>query len=246
MDEVPCGYAVTLNDAEALKKYSHLFADTASMFMDEFQSETGKYCSDEITKFLSLHVTVARGGGKQYRYVPVYMCSNTVSLLNPYYTAMGISKRLKQDTKFLKGDGFVLEQGYNEGAANAQSESGISRAFSEHKYMAYANENIYLNDNQAFIEQPKGRCSYLMTIRFEGKDFAIKEFTNQGIMYVDDKIDNTFPRRIAVTTEDHKINYVMLAHNAFTLDVYRTLYRRGCFRFKDLKAKEAAMALLTY
>ena len=35
-----CGYALALNNADAIKKYSHLFSDVQSIFFDEFQSET--------------------------------------------------------------------------------------------------------------------------------------------------------------------------------------------------------------
>ena len=68
---VHCGYAVALNNVDQLKKNSHLFSDTASMLFDEFQSETNHYCSDEVSKLISLHTSVARGQGKMVRYVPV-------------------------------------------------------------------------------------------------------------------------------------------------------------------------------
>ena len=100
IDDISCGYAVSLNSADQLKKYSHLFSDVARMMFDEFQSETNHYCADEIRKFLSVHTSIARGQGEQIRYVPVYMCANPVSIINPYYVEMGISERLKDDTKF--------------------------------------------------------------------------------------------------------------------------------------------------
>ena len=44
-----CGYAICLNDADAIKKNSHFFSDVDSILFDEFQSETNKYCTDELT-----------------------------------------------------------------------------------------------------------------------------------------------------------------------------------------------------
>lgn len=125
---VSCGYAVSLNSADTIKKYSHLFTDVMRILFDEFQSETNHYCSDEIRKFLSVHTSIARGHGEQTRYVPVYMISNPVSIINPYYVEMGISSRLRNDTKFLRGNGYVLEQGYIESASKAQKESGFFKA----------------------------------------------------------------------------------------------------------------------
>ena len=73
--------------------------------MDEFQSETNHYCSMEVEKLISLHTTVARGNGEMARYVPVYLIGNPVSLLNPYYSAVGITNRIQENTKFIRGKG---------------------------------------------------------------------------------------------------------------------------------------------
>ena len=60
-----CGYALSLNSSDQLKKYSHLFSDIDSLIFDEFQSENNKYCPNEISKLISLHTSIARGQGKQ-------------------------------------------------------------------------------------------------------------------------------------------------------------------------------------
>ena len=246
IDGNPCGYALSLNSADQLKKYGHLLSDTDRIFFDEFQSETNHYCQDETKKLISIHTTIARGQGKQIRYVPVYMCSNTVTVLNPYYIELGITDRLRDDTRFLRGDGFVLEQGYIESAAEAQKESGFNRAFSGNAYIAYASENVYLNDNTAFIERPKGSGRYLVTLRYLGTDYAIREFPEAGVVYCDNKPDPSFRGRITVDTADHNINYVMLKRNDFFLSSLRWYFERGCFRFKDLRCKEAVLRALAY
>ena len=246
LNDVSCGYAFALNGADQIKKYSHLFSDVDIMLFDEFQSETNHYCPDEVKKFISLHTSVARGQGKQVRYVPIYMMSNPVSIINPYYVAMGISNRLKDDTKFLRGDGFVLEQGFNESASVAQKESGFNRAFAGNDYVAYSSEAVYLNDSKAFIDRPVGNSRYICTLRYHGVDYGVKEYSDLGIIYCDDKADRTFRTRITVTTEDHNINYVMLKRNDFFLSNLRVLFERGCFRFKDLRCKEAVLTALSY
>lgn len=246
LNEKSCGYAVTLNSADQLKKYSHLLSDVDRMLMDEFQSETNHYCTDEVKKFLSIHTSIARGRGKQVRYLPVYMISNPVSIINPYYVEMGISNRLRSDTKFLRGDGFVLEQGFVDSASNAQKESGFNRAFAGNEYTAYSAEAIYLNDNMAFIEKPEGKNRYIATIRYKNSDYAIREYDELGLLYCDDRADLTYPVRISVTTTDHKINYVMLRKSDFMLSNLRYLFEHGCFRFKDLRCKEAILTALSY
>ena len=246
LNDKSCGYGLSLNNADQIKKYSHLFSDIQRMIFDEFQSETNHYCEHETKKFVSVHTSIARGQGKQVRYVPVYMLSNAVSIINPYYVEMGISSRLKDDTKFLRGDGFVLEQGYIESASIEQKNSGFNRAFSKNSYTAYSSECVYLNDNKAFVEKPAGKSKYLCTLRYKGSDFALREYTESGLIYCDDKADSSFLTKISVTTDDHNINYVMLKSNDFFLSNLRYFFEHGCFRFKDMRCKEAVLSALSY
>ena len=246
LDDKPCGYAISLNSADQLKKYSHLFSDICAMMFDEFQSESNHYCPDEIRKLLSVHTTVARGQGKLVRYVPVYMCGNPVSLINPYYVELGITERLRADTKYLRGHGFVLEQGFLESASIAQMDSGFNRAFARNTYVQYASQSVYLNDNTAFIDRPSGASKYLATLRYENVDYGIRSFDVQSIVYCDDKPDTSYPFKLTVTTDDHNINYVMLRRNDLFLAQLRYFFENGCFRFKNLKCKEAVLRALSY
>lgn len=241
----PIGYAIALNDADNIKKWSHFLSDADCFLFDEFQSETNNYCPNEITKFISIHQSVARGNGEMSRRVPVYMCSNTISLLNPYFVALGISDRLQNNTKFLRGKGFVLEQNFNEDAKIEQLKSAFNIAFSNDHYIAYSTQNVYLNDNLAFIEHMKGRAKYLCTIGYNDHDYCILEYQKDGIIYCSDKSDQSFLYRIAVTKEDHNINYVMLKNNELFIQNMRYYFDRGCFRFKNLACKEAILKLLS-
>ena len=241
-----CGYAIALNSAKEIKTHSHLLSDVESILFDEFQSETNHYCADEVTKFISIHTSIARGQGKQVRYVPVYMLANPVSLINPYYVKMGISHRLKTDTNFLRGDGWVLEQGYVESAKNAQEESGFMRAFAGDDYVAYSSQGIYLNDNVAFIDNPKGKFKYMATINYNGANYSIKEYAELGIIYCDTSCDLQFPLKISATLSDHKLNHVMLKKNDMFIATLKYYFERGAMRFKDLSCKECVMAIISY
>lgn len=246
-DANSCGYAISLNSADQIKKYSHLLSDSTRMIFDEFQSETNHYCENEITKFQSVHTSLARGQGKQAKYLPVYMISNAVTIINPYFVALGISDRLRSDTKFLRGDGFVLENGFVQSAADAVKSSGFARAFSANdKYFAYATQNVYLNDNMAFIDRPTGSAKYVCTLSYNGKNFGVRSYADEGIIYCDDRPDETYKNKIAVTTADHKINYVMLKQNDTFVQQLRFYFERGAFRFKNLLAKECIMKMISY
>lgn len=246
IDDVHCGYGIALNNADSIKKYSHMFSDVTRILIDEFQSETNHYCDDEIKKFRSIHTSISRGANKQVRYVPVFMLSNCVTLLNPYYVALDITDRLRDDTKFLKGDGFILEHHFNETVSKAQQESAFNRAFKDNAHLAYETQNVYLNDCKTFIAKVDGKSRYVCTLKYMGNEYAIREFAEEGIMYCDDRADKTFPIKISVTTDDHDINYVMLKRNDFLLSNLRYLFEHGCFRFRNLQSKDAVLNALKY
>lgn len=246
LNDTACGYALALNRADTIKKFSHFFSDIDRLFFDEFQSETNHYCSREVQKFLSVHKSIARGHGQQQRYVPVYMCSNAVSLLNPYFSALGISGRLRKDTRFLRGNGFVFENSFIESAAIASAESGIASAFASDDYIAYASQNVYLNDNMSFIDKPKTPGTYIATIRADSRDFAIREHAKEGFIFVNKNVDSSFPGKIAVTLDDHTINYVMLNKYSLFITRQRQLFEKGCYRFQDLECKNAVLKMLSY
>ena len=246
LNEKSCGYALTLNAADQIKKYSHLLCDTERMFMDEFQSETNNYCKGELSKFISIHTSLARGQGEQTKYLPVYMAANPVSLLNPYYVGLNVCSRLTDKARFVRGRGYVIEQGFVESASEAQKESGFNKAFSDNKYVAYAHENVYLNDSKTFIEKVSGYGKYLATLKYEGRTYGIVEHLEQGIIYCTNKADLSFPYKITVSTSDHNVNYVMLKSNDLFLMRMRYYFEKGCFRFKDLRCKEAILKALSY
>lgn len=241
-----CGYAVCLSGADALKRYSHFFSDVETMLFDEFQSENGSYLPREVDKLISLHTTVARGQGKQVRRVPLYMVSNPVSILNPYYDQMGITDRISENTKFIRGNGYVLEQGFNESASVAQSQSAFNSAFQNNAYTLYSSQAKYLADNRNFIEKMSGKSKYYLTLKYHGQHYGIRLFENEGLIYCDDRGDESFPIKIAVTTDDHAINYITLQANAYYLEYMRTLFNHGCFRFKNARCKDCVMSALSY
>lgn len=246
LNEEPCGYAISINSADQLKRNSHLFSDIDNIIFDEFQSEQNHYCDTEVEKFISIHNSIARGRSKQSRYVPVYMISNPVTILNPYYVAMDISTRLQKDTHFLRGDGFVLEQGYNETAAKALKSSAFNRAFGSSDYIAYSAEGVYLQDDLSFVDTPKGRGKYVATIRYAGIDYGVREYPELGIVFCDKSVDYQYPLKITVDTADHKLNYVMVSSNFILIQKLRYYFEHGCMRFKDLQAKEAILKALSF
>lgn len=246
LNDEHCGYAITLNGSDNIRKMSHMFSDCNRIMFDEFQSETNHYCNNELNKFISIHQSIARGHGKQSRYVPVYMASNCITLLNPYFTALGVANRLQKNTKILRGNGWVLEQSLNQSAADAQQNSTFNKAFSNENYIAYSSENMYLNDNNTFVEKITGKNRYFCTLKYKNGYYGVREYIDEGIIYCSKSYDQTAPIKIAVTTNDCSINYLMLKSNQFYIDILKYYFQKGCFRFDSLQSKECILNALSY
>lgn len=238
-----CGYALSINCSEKYKKFSHLFADVQRILFDEFQSENSDYCSNEINKFHSLHTTIARGGGQQVRWVPVIMLSNAVTVLNPYFTALGISARINSEVKYLRGSGFVLEQCVNESAKQQQQQSAFNRAFSSNNIMQLITDNKYVYDSDNFISQPEGINKYVATFCYNNRCFSCREY-NDNTVYIASSYDETYPVRIAVTDQDHDPGTTMPDANSFLISNLKYLYKIGNVRFQNQLCKEMFFKLL--
>ena len=241
-----CGYGIAINNADQIKRNSHLFSDTSIMLFDEFQSETNHYCTNEIQKFISIHTSIARGNGEVVRYLPVIMLSNTVSLLNPYFTALGISQRLTDNTKIMRGDGYVLEQYYNNDVAVKQKQSAFNRAFANDSYINYSSSNTYLKDNKTFIESLSGNFQYIMTFKSENNLYTIKKKINEDIYYCDDKPDITCPFKYCKNTEDLTPEFTLIRQNLIALQSLRIKFETSKFRFKNIQCKNACINFLSY
>lgn len=239
------GYATALTNATKIKKYSHVFSNVDYILFDEFQDEDNRYLKNEVSKLLSIHTSVARGNNQIVRTVRIILISNPISIINPYYIALGISGRLKNDTKFLRGNGWILEQGHNEVAEQLQNESRVNRAFASDKYTKYSAQGVYLNDNYSLIQNISGKSKYMCTLIFNKKEYAIRQYYNESIIYCDKKIDSCCKTKIAVTTEDLNINYVSLKHYDFMINYFKYMFEKGCFRFKDLECKDVIFNLLS-
>lgn len=245
LNKKTCGYAIALNKSDVIKTISSMFYNVEQILFDEFQTE-GSYCDNEISKFISVHMSVARGHGKQSRYVPVYMCSNFSSLLNPYYATLGISERLRTDTKFMRGNGWAIEINKNKHAIDEQTNSIFMSAFKDALYYKHAIDNMYMNDNVKFIENISGNNNYLCTIKYNGELFSLREYHSPHVLYVSNSIDPQNPRRISVTDDDLEQNYVMKQQYSYLVTLCRNFYQWGLVRFQNLNSKNAFIKFASY
>lgn len=237
-----CGYVIPLNSADMIKKISSMFVDATQGYMDEFQPEDSRtYLPHEVDKFLSVHGSIARGDGESRRYFPIYMSSNTISITNPYFVALGLTNKIQENTKFYRGEGFVFERCVAEGLAKKHAESGMSKAFSKNKSIQYQ-DNSWLNNSKALIAKPNdwGRCSYVCTIEYNSL-FALKYYPKVNLLYMDHNVDKSCKQRYSLTI-NNELNYPLLKTAAFA-KMIRDAMELGNIRFSDQVCKQVALEM---
>lgn len=246
LNNIPCGYVVDLNSAYKLKDISQYFSDTTTMFMDEFQ--TKDYCPEEVEKFFTLHFSVARGLDKPTRYVPVYMCCNHISSLNPYYKFWKCGAYVDSIEKgFWKGKGIVIEKDMNEGISNLQRESGFNQAFEGSSMYKHSIDNKSLTDNFSFVEKLKvNRFDYICNCIVDGEYISlIRVYGIEGVnFYFSDSVNLNCKSNFTVTSNDHDIDTLLLGKNINFLNGLKNQFDHGFIRFSSLEVKEKAFAFL--
>lgn len=244
-DGEECGYAIGMWNRDVIKQKSSMFVDVGCMFMDEFQSEAGKYIKDELGAFMSIHTSVARGGGKHTRYVPVFMASNGVSTINPYFTGLGIGKRLKDDCKFMRGDGWVLERTFNKEAAQQISESAFARAFSSSKQMQYAAGSTYLLDNDNFIACMRGEKRPMCNLIHNGNTYGIWQLEGKDVYVVSEKHDPGYPVTITCQLSSHTPASMLVKQRTYSSGLLNA-FNRGCVFFENAYCKDAFLDVIGF
>lgn len=232
LNGVEMAYATYMNAAEKIKRSAARFIDTQAVFFDEVQSEVYAYVENEVSKFISIHASIARGGGKQSRYVPCYLVGNSASMANPYFTALGISERYIPEAKFIRGTGWVAEFTQNKAAEKALKESRFNIAFSKNKYIQYATENSFLLDYTNFVEKMSlTNAVFVWHFVVEEKHIGCWYLETENIFYFCTKYDPSV-KPIALTKTDHSKDTLYMV---VSIDRLRQHFDRGGVRFDTLE-----------
>lgn len=241
LNKESCGYCSSLTMVSKLKRYSHLFSDVQNMFFDEYQDENGLYLPEEVKKLVSLHTTIARGQGQAVRFVPLYMASNSISIFNPYYIALGITSKINSRTKVLRGTGFVLLRLIIKDVAEAQKASAFNQAFAESDYLKSSIDNSFLNDDAFNVER----------MNFSGKPifgfYCAKTYytvySSSEAYYVKKGGDQNIKPRFGVNQSDRGKDVLSIITTSYYSKL-RIEYENATVFFETQEAKHAFQMLI--
>lgn len=250
INDVPLAFGCSLKDVDRLKKASPIFKSVQQMIYDEFQLEKGKYLKDEARALESLHQTINRGGGKRDRGVRLYMLGNHVDLLNPHYVYHGIHKKFRfGETKYIRGDGWLAQFQFDCETSKEITNSAMYRANRDTEidsgYGNLASGKGYLYDSAIFIGKPNGKSKYICTLLHNGIYYGIREYYEEGIVYVTRKLyDKNCNTIITFKAKDHSANSLMASHYSYVFKFIRECFYSGWLRFEDDISKIAVLDIL--
>ena len=236
-----CGYVTSISAAEQIKKYSHLLSDIDMIIFDEAFPEDDRYMKNEIDLFMSVHDSLARGNGQMSKYLPVIIIGNLISVFNPYFDALGIIDTLQLTSNFMRGDGFVIEQNFNEISAARHAESAFHRALSSAAYNAATQEKRYINTAYDMIDNSVADIGrYIATIRYNKNLYSVRYNEAGFFYYVSDTPDPRYKMQHAATEADITEKSIYDPGSIYR-KMLKDRYRKNQVRFRTLKCKDAAL-----
>lgn len=242
LDGVNCGFAISIRQPDKIKKYSGAFSDVYNIMFDEFQLESGEYIKNEDERLYSVLMTIARGGGEQSRYVRCFLLGNNVSMINPYFLRFGIHDRLMDNTRFIRGDGFIAEFNHNKSAEQAIKDNAITRAFGGNISDYTTGDKQFLKDNYTFVEKMGKKGKYYGTIVYDGDYYGT--YNVDGLIYITKNFNLSDNRVYCFRSEDME-NGLGASRGVFMLKIFREVYINGNMRFESLQIKKMMEKILS-
>lgn len=245
-DSKMCGFVLPIKQSDAIKKISGLFNHVGVMFFDEFMpSSDSSYLTDEVGLLMNLYKSVARGGGKAVRELPIILCSNTLSLGNPYFEALDLNNKIQENTRFYQGENRVIfERCEVEGLKKMHEESGLD--ISLKKYIDRNRSNVWINDDSTLVVNKKdralwGRPRYRCTLIYQDQKIGVYAYDKVGYTLVSRKYDDTCP--YVYCLEIDGTPNIPLLRTTTLLDQMKKNFFRGLVRVTDSGLQKMMMEI---
>lgn len=241
------GYFIALSQAGQVKSVA--YPKVRTIIFDEIFPDNMRYLSGEVTALEEFYNTVDRWHDR----VRLLMCSNAVSLANPYFAKFNINVTPQMDdrTQYQRYcGGFIMVELADYGgfsAKVAQSRFGQFLQKYDEDYAAYAIRNTFRDDGNALISDISG-AGYVMTIRSqEYGDFSLYQVLDKTAGETIWQITRKTPKSPRWFTYDYRLvdsDCIMLTRADDLTKKIMAAYRVGRVRFDAPQVKSEFSMLL--
>ena len=249
-EEDICGYSFILSTASNKKSIS--YPKITTLIFDEFLLETGfqRYVPEEPIKLLNLYETIARPSTPHPRVV-LFMLANAISVTNPYFLFWDLKMPTKQDKngkwiwKHPKRP-ILVEDVRNDKFIEMKRESEFGSLVEGTKYADYSIDNKFLLDDDVFIAKKTGNCVFYFSFIYKGLKYGCWKNQTEGLFYVSNDVDETFPIVYSITTKDHQPNTMLIndKNHALRFRTFIQNYKLGNIRFENINIKNMCYEIL--
>lgn len=230
----PLGFCRPLSAAVKVKKQS--FPNVYYAMMDEYMLEPkdqDKYVKGwhEPDAVLSIYDTIDRDEDRLY----MFLLGNNTCFYNPYHMHPAFRIPETKEGDLWMSDN-VLFQFYrpSEFLANKKKNSKFRKMVENTEYGKYANQGIYVGDNNDFIKEKTKNASYVMKIIANGVDYGV--WSEGKTLIISNRFINSYGLNIALTKDDMKegVNY---AKSDYLIKWMTTKLRKGLVYYESQEIK---------
>lgn len=232
---------VALTESQDLKKQT--FSHVRRVVMDEAILEANDryhdYLPNEYAKLANLMDTIARQQPGEKTDVRLYLLGNAVDLINPYFAHFGIDEAPAFGYRWYAGKLFLLHYpdpgGYGQKKLDTTLAGRMIKGTSEEASTAF---NRFSNDSKTFIAKKPPRAKFTFGVVYRGESFGVWCDYDGGRYYVNKKIVETGGPVFALSTEDHKPNYIVAKRANPMLKRFSEFYCLGVVYFDKASTRE--------
>ena len=253
-EEDVCGYGLILSTADNKKSIS--YPSVTMIIYDEFmldkESSSQRYLRNEPKTLLNLYETVARPGTEHPRCV-LFMLSNSVSINNPFFLFWDL-KMPSMD----KPDGngkyiwhhptrpMIVENAVKQEMVDAKMQNEFYGIIKGTGYDDFAIHNEFVNDDETFVEKRSSTAKFYFTFIYKNRKYGVWVDVLQGLMWVSEAVDPSYPITYSITMKDHRPNTLFLKNrnHAIHFNKFIQAYKDGCVRFESILIKSICYEIL--
>ena len=241
------GYFIALSQAGQVKSVA--YPKVRTIVYDEIFPDNLSYLGGEVTALEEFYNTVDRWNDR----VRLIMCSNAVSMANPYFAKfnININDQQSQHAQYRRYcDGFIMVELADYGGFSkkiAASKYGQFLQKYDADYMQYAANNTFRDDTNVLISDLT-RANYVWSLRTtEYGEFSVWQTYDTATQSVCWQISRTQPKQPVWLTLDFRLvadDCRLLMRNDVVVQKLKTAYSVGRVRFDSAQIRSEFSMIL--
>lgn len=228
------GYFYSLTMSATIKSGS--YPKVTRMIFDEFIIEKGNttYLSDEYTKFLGFYSTFDRGEDR----IRVFMLSNSVSMMNPYFLANDIKPDEIGEFKVIADEFICVHFPDSEAYKNEFKKTKFGKYIHKYvpEYADYASNNKFKDNHDLNIGLRPPEAIYRFTLETKDNTFSLWKRSDEW--YCEQKLPADLQQRhYTLVIENAHLKMPFLERKARLLVDLRSAYAQGRVTFDNQQTR---------